>query len=160
MLISFSVGDRTPDSKATDGEIAQMRSVVGSFAWIARQCRPELCYYISKMQSVVGTALVKHLISCNKFLPCAMSTSNFGLTFKSDSFDWSDLILVTITDASWANGVLIIDEKMLPRRSQYGRISCFGSSELWYGDKGGVHIISWKSGLIKRRCRSTLRAET
>ena len=35
-----------------------------------------------------------------------------------------------------------------------------GSPELWEGKEGGVHIISWKSALIKRQCRSTFRAET
>ena len=59
--INFDKGLRKLEAKATAGEIAQMRSVVGSLAWIARQCRPRLCYTCSRLQSVVGSAQVKHL---------------------------------------------------------------------------------------------------
>ena len=37
--------------KATDRQIAQVRSLVGLLAWIARQCRPELSYRFSGLQS-------------------------------------------------------------------------------------------------------------
>eukprot|EP00973_Karenia_brevis_P012588 1707640-Karenia_brevis.AAC.1 len=30
---------------ATEAEIGQMRSLVGSLGWIARQCRPDLSYH-------------------------------------------------------------------------------------------------------------------
>ena len=76
--INFSRGDRTPEGKATAGEIAQMRSVIGSLAWIARQVRPELCYQTSKLQSVVATAQVKHLEHCNKVLQDAKATATRG----------------------------------------------------------------------------------
>ena len=33
-------------------EIAQLRSVVGSLAWVARQCKPQLSYGVNKLQSV------------------------------------------------------------------------------------------------------------
>ena len=35
---------------ARDHEIAQLRSVVGSLAWVARQCRPQLSYGVNKLQ--------------------------------------------------------------------------------------------------------------
>ena len=140
------------DSKATAGEIGQMRSVVGSLAWIARQVRPEMTYYTSKMQSVVSTALVKHLVSCNKILHHAISTSSRGLFFKAGAFDFNSAILVTISDASWANEDRIVDDKIFPRRSQYGRFNCLGHPDLWDGNAGYVHFIGWKSGLIKRLC--------
>ena len=73
--ISFVRGVRGPDAKATAAEIAQARSVVGSLAWIARQVRPDLCDQTSRLQSVVSTALVKHLTQCNKVLQEAQSTS-------------------------------------------------------------------------------------
>ena len=81
-----------------------MRSVVGSLAWIARQVRPELCYHTSKMQSVVGSAQVKHLISSNKILQHAISTSTRGILFKSGLFDWND----TYTTGSVASQCIIL----------------------------------------------------
>lgn len=74
-------GARGPDAKATAAEIAQARSVIGSLAGIARQVRPDLCDQTSRLQSVVSTALVKHLAQCNKVLQEAQSTSgSFGFT--------------------------------------------------------------------------------
>eukprot|EP00973_Karenia_brevis_P077496 10766716-Karenia_brevis.AAC.1 len=35
-----------------------------------------------------------------------------------------------------------------------------GHPEDWESDKGYVHFIGWKSGIIKRQCRSTFRTET
>ena len=66
----------------------------------------------------------------------------------------------TVSDASWANEEKIIDEHIFPRRSQYGRFNCLGHPDLWDGEEGAIHFIGWKSGLIKRMCRSTFRAET
>ena len=52
------------------------------------------------------------------------------------------------------------DARLFPRRSQYGRILLLGDSKLWNSDEGFVRFIGFKSGLIKRTCRSTFRAET
>ena len=68
--------------------------------------------------------------------------------------------MITMSDASWANDEKIIDDKVFPRRSQYGRITALGHPDLWENNEGLIHIIGWKSGLIKRTCRSTFRAET
>ena len=35
-----------------------------------------------------------------------------------------------------------------------------GHPDLWDADEGYVHIIGYKSGLIKRTCRHTFRAKT
>ena len=55
------------------------------------------------MQSVVGSAKVKHLAACNKILQHAISTADRGLVYKSDAFNFDESILVTVSDASWAN---------------------------------------------------------
>ena len=67
---------------------------------------------------------------------------------------------MSIHDASWANEEKIVDEHIFPRRSQYARITCLGHPDLWDGERGTVHFIAWKSGIIKKMCRSTFRAET
>jgi len=158
--INFTRGTRELESKASEGEISQMRSVVGSLAWIARQARPELCYSCSKMQSVVGSALVKHLEACNRILHDAISSSSRGIFFKAGAFSPDEAIMITVSDASWAGEDLIIDDKVFPRRSQYGTIMALGHPDLWDKQAGYIHFLGWKSGLIKRLCRSTFRAET
>ena len=129
-------------------------------AWIARQVHPNNCYQSSRLQSVVMTAKVKHLTQCNKILTEMQANSDVGIYFKPDAFRFQDAILLSIHDASWANEEKIIDGHIFPWRSQYGRISCLADPSLWDGDRGVVHIIGWESGLIKRMCRSTFRAET
>ena len=66
-----------------DHEIAQLRSVVGSLAWVARQCRPQLSYGVNKLQSVCGTATLDDLRFANKLLQEAKESSDDGLCFKS-----------------------------------------------------------------------------
>ena len=53
---------------ARDHEIAQLRSGVGSLAWVARQCRPQLSYGVNKLQSVCGTNTFDDLRFANKLL--------------------------------------------------------------------------------------------
>ena len=158
--INFDKGLRKLEDKATAGEIAQMRSVVGSLAWIARQVRPRLCYTCSRLQSVVNSAQVKHLEKCNQVLADAIATSTQGLFFKSGVFDFEGSLLMTISDASWAGEKLVINDRVFPRRSQYGFFTCLGDPNLWTSDEGYIHVIGWKSAIIKRQCRSMFRAET
>ena len=103
---------------------------------------------------------MKHLEACNQLLAEAKATAGQGILYRSGMFDFQQAILVTISDASWANDEKIVDDKVFPRRSQYGRINALGSPELWDGDEGAIHILGWRSGLTKRICRSTFRAET
>ena len=90
----------------------------------------------------------------------AQATANVGIYFKSGEFDFDESILISISDASWANEDKIIDDHIFPRRSQYGRIQCLGHPNLWDGEHGTIQFIGWKSGIINKMCRSTFRAET
>ena len=49
--IRFDKGKRRMTERATDSEKEQMRSVVGSLAWVGRQCRPDVSYEVSRGQS-------------------------------------------------------------------------------------------------------------
>ena len=60
--------ERKQTDLARDHETAQLRSVVGSLAWVARECRPQLTYGVNKLQSVCGTATLDDLRSANKLL--------------------------------------------------------------------------------------------
>ena len=89
--------------KQTDLARAQLRSVVGSPAWVARQCRPQFSYGVSKLKSVCGTATLDDLRFANKLLQEAKESSDDGLFFKSGLFSWSKMEMLTITDASFGN---------------------------------------------------------
>jgi hypothetical protein len=133
---------------------------VGSIAWIARQCRPELAYYTSRLQSSISGARVKHLDEANKTLQLAISGADRGLYYKARAIDWDKAVLVTVTDASWAGEKLLIEDRVYPRRSQQGTITLLADPAIWQGDIANAYVLSWSSKMIKRMCRSTMAAET
>lgn len=158
--VNWRLNGRQEEAAATPGEIAQLRSVVGSLAWITRQCRPELGYYCSRLQSVCASAKVKYLLEANKVLQMAIAGANDGLYFKAGAFEWKDAVLCSITDASWANETKVQGDQVFPRRSQMGRFTVLAGPDIWNGEKSNFHVIGWKSNMIKRLCRSTMQAET
>ena len=97
-----------------EGEISQARSVVGSLNWIARQVRTEYTYRCSKLQRVVGSALVKHLEAANQLVQEAIATSDVGLFFKAGAFKFEEALLLTVTDARWANEETLVEGDVFP----------------------------------------------
>ena len=59
--VKYSANGRRTDTAANETEVAQMRSVVGSLGWIARQCRPDISYAVSNGQRAVNKATLKDL---------------------------------------------------------------------------------------------------
>ena len=100
--IRIGLQGRRAHDQARDFEIAQLR-LVGSLSWIARQCRPDLAYGVSRCQSVCTKALVSDLQCANKLEREAAATSLRGHIFKSGLFLWPNMDLVSITDASFEN---------------------------------------------------------
>ena len=64
---------RNPADPVTKGEEKQLRSVVGSLNWIARQARPDILYRVSKLQSSIKGATVSTLKEANKVLELALN---------------------------------------------------------------------------------------
>ena len=101
--VRYDPKGRKQTDLARDHEIAQFRSVVGSLAWVARQCRPQLSYGVNKLQSVCGTATLDDLRFANKLLQEAKESSDDGLFFKRGLFTWNKMEMLTTTDASFGN---------------------------------------------------------
>ena len=114
--VRYDPKGRKQTDLARDHEIAQLRSVVGSLAWVPRQCRTQLSYGVNKLQSVCGTATLDDLRFANKLLQEAKESSDDGLFFKSGLFTWNKMEMLTITDASFGNESNF--------RSQKGRMTC------------------------------------
>ena len=149
--VRYDPKGRKQTDLARDHEITQLRSVVGSLAWVARQCRPQFSYGVNKLQSVCGTATLDDLKFANK-LQEAKESSDDGLFFKSGLFTWNKMEMLTITDASFGNESNF--------RSQKGRMTFLTGPDSF--DKNGmvVHLIGYSSTIIGGVCRSTLQAET
>ena len=146
--------------EASEAEIGQMRSVIGSLGWIARQCHPEISYSVSSLQGVVSKAKVKDLKMTNTVLREAQELSKLELICRSDAVSWNDAVMVTVSDASFAQEIEIDDsgaEK--PHRTQKAFISLLVDPTRCENDSAGCHIIAWRSLTDKRVCRATLQAE-
>ena len=102
-----------------EGEKTQLLSVVGSLNWIARQCRPDISYRVSRLRSRVNIGTIADLKEANKVLAYAIATADQGLTFKSGVLDWNNLVSAVVTDASHANEVEELkDGRVEAHRSQ------------------------------------------
>eukprot|EP00434_Breviolum_minutum_P026590 symbB.v1.2.023504.t1/scaffold2074.1/size157288/4 len=89
-------------AEATMAEIAQLRSVVGSLAWLGRACRPDLSFVINQLQSVQGKARVQDLLQANKVLSHALKTRSKGVFYPAKPFLFEEAILISVNDASHA----------------------------------------------------------
>ena len=140
--IKYSVTKkRKLDAVATDSEIAQMRSVVGSLGWIARQCRPDLSYSVSKGQGAVTRATIKDLKETNLAVEQAHEYSKAGLYFSADAISWLTAMVVTASDASFAQETIITpDGKELPHRTQKAFMVLLVDPDILSNDTAGCHI--------------------
>ena len=138
-----------------------MRSVLGSLNWIVRVNRPDLAYDTSRLQSCVQKPCVQDLVDCNSLLRRATLSKDQRLTYVWRPFKFEELKILSITDASHANDYdLSSTGQRLGFRSQSGRILAFCGPDFIDKSGGPIHILEWKSSVIRRVCRSTLQAES
>lgn len=152
--------DANSTSSATPGEVEQLRSVIGSLSWIARQVRPDLSYRTSRLQSSVLEAKRFHLKEANKVVEHAVAHRETGLVFRHDSFNFHEAMIVTMADASWAGDTEIVNDIPQKHKSQRACLVMLCDDRLITGDVSSFHPIHYGSNLIRRLCRSTLHAET
>ena len=86
----------------TNGEDRQLRVVVGSLSWIARQARPDILFRVSKLQSSIKGATVSTLKQANKVLELALNGKDLKLRYKNEPFNFQELGVLTASDASFA----------------------------------------------------------
>ena len=146
---------RNPADLVTKGEEKQLRSVVGSLSWIARQARPDILYRVSKLQSSIKGATASTLKEANKVLELAINGMDLKLRYKNGPFNFQELGVLTASDASFAGEP--------NSRSQQGRIHFLVPAQQLLNPECceyDVMVVSFSSTTIKRVCRATLQAET
>ena len=145
--------------KATDplkhDDLTQLRSVIGSLSWVARQGRPDIQYLVSRLQTSVKGATVETLKEANRVVTIAQSTmSEVKLVFPARWIDWDHIGVLTFSDASFCNEA--------GYKSQQGRVHFIADArEMKKGTSAyRVYPLAFNSTTIKRVCRATLQAET
>ena len=96
--VRYHSTDRKLTDEASPAEIAQMRSVIGSLGWIARQCRPDLSYLVSKLQGAVSKARLQDLKETNFAIEQVLLHSDVCLKFRHDAISWDNAMVATVTD--------------------------------------------------------------
>ena len=98
---------------ANDAENAQLRSVVGSLSWAARQARPDLSYCAGRPPSRTYT-------TATRWWRTHKNSQSMNCTHKAGAIKWEDGILCTVRDASWSKEQ---EGKVEPYRSQRARMT-------------------------------------
>ena len=136
------------DASLTPAEVTELKSGGGCLHWLVGQTRPDLAAGTSL--SMGGDPTVTNLLQINRLLKEATRTKDWRLRFSP--IDLTKAKIVAFSDASWANA----DDL----KSQ-ARYLVFITGPMVYTTEGDVaNLVEWKSHRIRRRCRSTLAAET
>ena len=145
----------------TEAVRGQLRSVIGSLAWLARVCRPDLAYAVSKLQSCVHHANYEDVMFANGIVNIARKTKEVGLHYPLKAFKFEEAMVIGIQDASFSNDSAVQSSgKKLGNRSQSGRLLCLADNNFREEQKGNLLLLDWHSTTLKRVCRSTMQAET
>ena len=137
------------DDALTQPEITELKSGIGCLHWLTGQTRPDLAAGASLNQGG-SRPTVTHLIEVNKLLKEAMKSENFKLTFVP--INLAVARIVAFSDASWANAEDL--------RSQAGYMVYVTGPDVFSPAGDRANLVEWRSHRIRRRCRSTLAAET
>lgn len=129
------------EAKITEVHRQQLRSIIGSLAWLARMCRPDLAF--------------EDIRYANTVIAIAHKTRTAGIHYPLRAFRFEDAVIIGLQDSSFANDHDVNSEgKKLGFRSQ------IGSPEFKETKQGSLLLLNWHSVTIKRVCRPTLQAET
>ena len=144
-----------PDSPLTAEELSDYRSLGGSIQWLTQQTRPDFTVHASKGAQCMAKATIRDALTLNRYAADIKSTKDRGLVFRRNIVDLSfgTATIVAYGDASFASSE--------GEKSQHGEIIMIthDPAKLLSGHFEMGHLISYKSGTIKRVVRSTLASE-
>ena len=149
---------KQPDALLDELEVTELRRVIGSLGWIARQTRPDISVHSSKSAQRTGNPTVQDMIDANKAVQLGKENAGAKLVYRANtSLTWENAEIFMCADASFAN---VDSEYGAKTKSQAGYVVGLASPEVPdQNENRSVHILEWFSGTIRRVCRSTLSAE-
>ena len=123
-------------------------TICGQLNWMARQCRADLSFGVSRVQQLAGVDDPAALVELKILVDRARTPVT--INYEPLDCDLNKMIMVGASDASFAG---------MPRgRSQGGCVLAMANPNILDGE-AKVAVISWHSGLLKRVVRSSLAAE-
>lgn len=123
-------------------------TLTGQLNWLARQCRADLAFGVSRIQQLAGVGDPAALAELQILVDRARETTK--IKFHKLQCDISDMVVLGISDASFAG---------MPRgRSQGGYVLALANPQILDG-QAPIAVLAYHSGLIRRVVRSSLAAE-
>ena len=151
---------RHAEQPVSEGVRGQLRSIIGSLAWLSRVCRPDLAYAVCKMQMSVSSATYEDVKYANSIVALAQKTKEAGLAYPVGAFKFENVMILAIQDASHAaDHEASSSGARMAHRSQSGRLLCLADRSFFESKTGRLALIEWHSTVLKRVCRSTLQSE-
>ena len=156
--ISLSrVRSKQLEASLTAEERELMNSSAGELGWLSRQLRCDLAYDNGCAQRSKADPCVADLLKLKSFIGAARRGADFRLRYWVD-VDVRNAILVHLADSGHANGTPEYDD-VLRYRSVGGHFILLANPEILEGQEARCIILTFRSSLTKRVCRSTLAAE-
>ena len=137
-------------SETSDEEKRQLRAVWGSVNWVQRETRPDVSALASLGMGSINRSTVQDLCDANTAVERLKAEPYLGI--KLPHIPLHKVRWATIQDASWANAA--------EDHSQGAFLVGATSMELWDNAPSPFALLSHKSHCLKRKCASTLAAET
>lgn len=144
-----------PVRRAGQGEASLMPNekkwvgtICGQLNWMARQCRADLTFGVSRVQQLAGVNDPAALVELKILVERAKDATI--INFRKLHCPVEKALVIGASDASFAS---------MPRgRSQGGYVIMIANPDILEGE-AAVNVVSYHSGLLKRVVRSSLAAE-
>ena len=131
-----------------EAELKWTGHVCGQLNWLARQCRGDLLFGVSRVQQLAGCRLPEALSELKVLVERARGPKHCRYIKLEVPFD--QVVFLVASDASFG---------AMPRgRSQGGTVLMAGHPSVLDGC-GAVNVLQFSSGLLKRVVKSSLAAE-
>ena len=149
-LKPFPLPISSPKSKLDLRQVRTLRTGNGQLQWLSKNQRPDLSARISISASAISNPTVASLQEVNKLIKHAKRNPESHLIIQS--IPLKDILIGAFTDAAWA---------VRPDGGSQGGMVIFASStKLLDGQDCLFSLLDHKSWALKRKCRSSLSAET
>ena len=93
---------KDPEIALDAAEISELRSGNGALGWVARQTRPDVAFYTSKIAQSMGMPRVKDILAYNKAVHMLKESRDQKLIFAA-GITYDSAELVAFCDAAFAN---------------------------------------------------------
>ena len=144
--------NRADHEPVNDEELSQLRGALGALQWRAHQTGPHLSARLGQLQSEIARATVGTIKATNKLIRECFQTRHMSTRINQLGVqDPSQVCFVAWSDAALANRVDL--------GSTGGYVIAATTAEIFDGHRAPVSLISWRSGKLARKARSSLSAE-